>query len=148
MEPLKTFDEGKDPDAKIDYTIRWGAPAWLTATAYVYGAWVYDTTDGKFYRCIVGHTSGAARTDDKKKWTLQKKRLWLDPETDEQITTAVFTVPAGLTKESETNDGYTATVWLSGGTAGTTYKVTCRITTDNATARIDDRTIEIPVVER
>lgn len=55
---------------------------------------------------------------------------------DDTITAAAFTVPAGLTKVSEDHTGTNATVWLSGGTAGQRYTVTCRVTT--AGGRTDD----------
>jgi len=42
--------------------------------------------------------------------------------------------------------GTKATVWLSGGTLGTKYRVTCRLTTTGG--RIDDRSITINVVSR
>lgn len=40
----------------------------------------------------------------------------------------------------------TVVAWISGGTAGTTYRVTCRIVT--AGGRTDDRSIFIKVKER
>ncbi len=39
-----------------------------------------------------------------------------------------------------------ATAWLTGGTAGQTYRVTCRVTT--TAGRIDDRSITVRVAER
>ena len=38
--------------------------------------------------------------------------------------------------------------WLSGGTAGYVYDVTCHMTTDNATPRTDDRTMKVRIQER
>jgi hypothetical protein len=69
---------------------------------------------------------------------------WL--ATGEQITTSTWIVPDGITKDSESNDTTTATVWLSGGTAGETYEITNRITTNQG--RTDDRTLRILVRER
>jgi hypothetical protein len=44
--------------------------------------------------------------------------------------TPVWTItPSGLTKDSQTNTTTTSTIWLSGGVAGVTYTVNCRITT-------------------
>lgn len=68
---------------------------------------------------------------------------WLGVDT---ITTSDWIVPTGITKQSETNTATTATIWLSGGTAGTKYQLTNRITT--AGGRTDDRTITISVKER
>lgn len=62
------------------------------------------------------------------------------------ITTSTWTVPPGITKQSDGHDDGVATIWLSGGTAGTTYKLTNRITT--AQGCTDERTIPITVRER
>lgn len=63
---------------------------------------------------------------------------WLGADT---ITNAAFTVPAGLTKQSETFNATSATVWLAGGTAGTSYNVNCRVTT--AAGRVVDRSFRV-----
>lgn len=68
---------------------------------------------------------------------------WLDGDT---IQSAAWTVPAGLTNAAESYSSDTAYIWLSGGTAGSTYPVQCRISTVGG--RIDDRTIQIIVKER
>lgn len=68
---------------------------------------------------------------------------WLD---DDTIEDSSFTVPSGITKQSETFDDTTTTVWLSGGTAGQIYTVINRIRTLGG--RIDDRTIQIRVTEK
>ena len=64
----------------------------------------------------------------------------------ETISSSAFTVATGLTKDSESDTDTTAIVWLSGGTAGTDYLVTCRITTNQA--RTDDRSVTIRVRQR
>lgn len=48
---------------------------------------------------------------------------------DDTIATATITTQAGLTVDSQSKTATTATVWLSGGTKGQLYTVTCRITT-------------------
>lgn len=68
---------------------------------------------------------------------------WLDGDT---ISTSAWSADAGITVDSDSNNTTSTTVWLSGGTAGTTYEVTNQITT--AAGRTDDRTIRIKVVER
>lgn len=81
---------------------------------------------------------------------------WLDGDT---IASATWTVTSGLTKGAESiNSGSVvlngvprpaasvATVWLSGGTAGTTYTVTCRVVT--AAGRTEDRSFRVQVVAR
>ena len=71
---------------------------------------------------------------------------WLD--TTETISSAVFTASTGLTVDSSsvTDTNTSATVWLSGGTAGTSYTVACKIVT--SAGRTDERTITISVIER
>jgi len=65
---------------------------------------------------------------------------WLGSDT---ISSSLFTVGAGLTIDSQSNTTTTATVWLSGGTAGQKYKVNCHIVT--AAGREDDRSFDILV---
>ncbi len=60
--------------------------------------------------------------------------------------TPVVTVDPGLNLDLQTNDTTTVTVWLSGGTVGQVYKVSCRITT--AAGRTDERTALIQVTDR
>ena len=68
---------------------------------------------------------------------------WLSTDT---ISNVSWTVPAGITSPSASNTTKIATVWLSGGTAGQSYDLLCRITT--AGGRTDDRTITITVRNR
>lgn len=70
---------------------------------------------------------------------------WLDG--DEEIDVSTFIVSSGITVNSTSNTATSATVWLSGGTAGV-YRVTNRVTTDSIPARTDDRSITIRVKER
>lgn len=64
------------------------------------------------------------------------------------ISTATVTASSGLTVDSSsiTDTNTTVTAWLSGGTAGTKYAVTCHIVT--AQDREDDRTVSVLVQER
>ena len=64
----------------------------------------------------------------------------------ETITASTVTVDAGLTKDSATNTTTKATVWLSGGVVGTTYKVVNNVVTNQG--RTDERTIAIRVTDR
>ncbi|MGD9099824.1 MAG: hypothetical protein PVF45_05035 [Anaerolineae bacterium] len=68
---------------------------------------------------------------------------WLGSDT---IQTSAWTVASGLTEESNSKTDTTATVWLSGGTAGKTYRVTNHIVTVGG--REDDRSFWIVVQER
>lgn len=74
-------------------------------------------------------------------WTDQ---LTLTP-TPDTITAMAWTVPAGLTAGAQYHATGIATTWLSGGTAGTDYAVTCRITT--AAGRVIERNVRLLVRE-
>ncbi len=62
------------------------------------------------------------------------------------ISTSTWTVDSGITQDSESETSTKATIWLSGGTAGVTYKAVNKIVT--AGARTIERTIYITVVQR
>ncbi len=68
---------------------------------------------------------------------------WLGTDT---ISASVWIVPDGITKESDTNDTTTTTIWLSSGTSGSHYNLTNRITTLGG--RTEDRTGVLKVKER
>lgn len=68
---------------------------------------------------------------------------WLAGDT---ISNSTWNVPAGLTSTGSASTATSATVWLSGGTAGLSYEVSNRITTANG--RTDDRSIIIKVEQR
>lgn len=69
---------------------------------------------------------------------------WLNGDT--LVAGTTVTVPAGLTKVSETFNTTTATVWISGGTAGATYNVSCHIVT--AAGREEDQSIRLKVKQK
>lgn len=73
--------------------------------------------------------------------------LWLgDGET---ISNAEFIVDPGISIDSEKGSSFTnktATVWLSGGTEGQVYRITCRVTTSEG--RIDDRSFTLRCTNR
>lgn len=64
--------------------------------------------------------------------------------------TAGYTITAatGITADSDsrTDTNTSVTVWLSGGTAGETYTLECKIVT--SASRTDERTMTIVVLER
>lgn len=71
---------------------------------------------------------------------------WSDWLVTDTIATSTWTVPTGITKDSSSNTTTTATVWLSGGTAGVSYTVVNRIVT--AAGRTEDRSVVLMVLER
>lgn len=68
---------------------------------------------------------------------------WLGADT---ITSSDWIVPTGLTRVSQSNTTKTTSVWLSGGTVDTLYRLTNRITTTGG--REDERSLHIKIVER
>lgn len=65
-----------------------------------------------------------------------------------QISSVAWDVPAGLTSESTSSTTTTASLYYSGGTAGTTYTIRCRVTSNESPARIDDRSVTVRIAER
>ena len=61
----------------------------------------------------------------------------------ETISSYTITAASGLAVDSFTlaNSSTTVVVWISGGTAGTTYTLACRITT--SAGRTEERTVNI-----
>lgn len=64
----------------------------------------------------------------------------------ETITAVTWVLETGIVNDHTSATTTSATIWLTGGTAGTTYLVTCRIST--SAGRIDDRSAKIKVQER
>jgi hypothetical protein len=64
----------------------------------------------------------------------------------ETISTSTWVVPAGITKDSDTSNTTSATIWLSSGTSGAQYTVTNRIVTNQGRTR--DQSLLIQVVDR
>lgn len=67
----------------------------------------------------------------------------LDGDTIDDVT---FLLPDGLTSVSSSNTTTTATIFVSGGSAGSIYRITCRVET--AGGRTFDRTVRVRVRER
>lgn len=70
-------------------------------------------------------------------------REWLG---DDTITSSVWTLPAGIVNSGTTYSTSTATIWLAGGTAGTSYSVYNTIITVGG--RTEKRTIKINALDR
>lgn len=78
--------------------------------------------------------------DYQQNWT-----AWMP--TGDAINTVTWTADSGITVETSpaaTNTATTATVWLGGGTLGTSYKITGQITT--TAGRIAQRVTTINIV--
>ncbi len=70
---------------------------------------------------------------------------WLGSDT---ISTSSWVVPNGITKDSDTNDTTSTTIWLSGGVLGNKYTVLNRIQTGNSPTRVADRSAYIKMVTK
>jgi hypothetical protein len=66
---------------------------------------------------------------------------WLAPNGDTISNAVVASSTTGITPQSTTWTTTQTTTWVTGGTAGTSYNITVRITTTGG--RQDDRTITI-----
>ena len=77
-------------------------------------------------------------------WLATGETIAVDSETGKKLIT--ITADTGITVDSSTEDDGKVTVWLSGGTAGTTYRVECLIAT--TAGRTDERSLWITVQER
>jgi hypothetical protein len=66
---------------------------------------------------------------------------------DETIVSSTWTVPVGITQTTPAPgiNGSMATIWLTGGTVGTTYRITNHVTTDQG--RDDQRSFKITIAD-
>ncbi len=64
-------------------------------------------------------------------------------DVSDTIAASDWLFPDGLNKELDSFTDTTTTVWISGGTAGTSYTVTNRITT--AAGRVNDQSVKLKV---
>ena len=71
--------------------------------------------------------------------------LFLSSET---VASSTWTVPSGITKDSDSFDATSATIWLSGGTLTETYTLTNTITTTSTPVRTATRSFVITMGDR
>jgi hypothetical protein len=62
------------------------------------------------------------------------------------VGSAVWTLPSGITKNSQGDTATASTIWLSGGTAGASYTVACKVIT--SAGRSDERSFLVAVKQR
>jgi hypothetical protein len=86
-------------------------------------------------------------------WPFKDPNEVLDYEIDwaariggDTISTVTWTVPGGITKNSDALAGDITVIWLSGGTAGTNYDIGCRVVTTGG--RTYDETVTLNVSNR
>jgi hypothetical protein len=68
---------------------------------------------------------------------------WTDRLDEDTITSSDWTVPDGITQDSESSSTTTATIWLSGGTLGDTYVLLNRVVT--AGGRTMDQSVRLKI---
>lgn len=83
--------------------------------------------------------SGLKDPDDEADYKL----LWANNLGSDTISASEWILPAGITQESDSHTDTTATVRLSGGTAGQQYEITNRV--DTASGQQFDQSITIYV---
>ena len=71
---------------------------------------------------------------------------WSASATGDAIASVAWSVPAGLTNVATSNTSTTATIRLSGGTAGQVYVVVCTVT--HASGQVNRRRFAVAVVAR
>lgn len=71
---------------------------------------------------------------------------WSARLNSDTISTSVWTVPDGITGATQSNTTTSTTLWLSGGTDGSSYDILNRITT--AGGRTMDQTVRIAIAEK
>lgn len=148
--------EQKDPDVAKTYSIDWFKELVTPAprsTAVALGAIVrtplVDT--GLLYECTV-----AGRTQERYPWhwpalageTLRDGSVvWTARHPSDvsasAVSSAVWTVPTGITLDSQAEDGFFTHATLSGGTDGEDYDLVCRMTP--SVGDVAERTITVRV---
>lgn len=64
----------------------------------------------------------------------------------ETLSSATWTVPTGITEDSTQLGSDSAKIWLSGGTAGESYTIACKVVT--SASRTDERSFVVQVENR
>lgn len=146
--------EEKDPDVPAEYVIDWSdvlvdaAPRSRDVAAGVFVRAQRDT--GWYYECTVaGRTAahypdwpraeGATVQDGSAQWTARHP----NDSTIPAVQSAAWTVPAGITKDSQSEAGFLTRITLSGGTDGEDYEIICTMTP--TVGNPVEQTIVVPV---
>ncbi|MDB4726112.1 hypothetical protein OAF54_01655 [bacterium] len=61
---------------------------------------------------------------------------------------SIVVTSENVTVDSSSVSGNDVTIWVSGGSAGSTGKITVKVTTSNATARVFERSFAVKVEEK
>jgi hypothetical protein len=147
--------DAKDPDVAATYTIDWHDELVIEAFreySFAAGVFVQAQRDtGWYYECTTaGRTArnypqqwpraaGETVNDGSVVWTARHPSSSTVP----LVSSATWTVPAGLTLDSQSESGALTSIVVSGGTDGVDYDVLCRMTPTSGS--IAEKTITIPV---
>jgi len=143
----------KDPNVPATYSINWHDQLVREPRRdfdFASGVFVRPQRGtGFYYECTTaGRTSAyypvwpreAAQTiaDGSVVWTTRAPSASIP-----DVSTAVWTVPSGITKDSQLEDGPITYITLSGGTDGEDYDILCRMTPSSG--NVAEQTITVPV---
>lgn len=146
--------DAKDPDVAATYTIDWHDELVIEAFreyAFGPGAFVQAQRDtGWYYECTTaGRTArnypqwpraaGQTVNDGSVVWTARHPTGSGVP----QVSSAVWTLPSGITKDSQSESGALTNIVLSGGTDGVDYEILCRMTP--SAGSVIEKTITVQV---
>jgi hypothetical protein len=150
---MTTLDP-KDPDVEATYSIDWSRELVTEAkrdqdftlgafarphlgTGFYYEATTAGRTAARYPRWP--RSAGETVNDGSVVWTARAPSAATLPS----VASATWTVPDGITLESQSEDGFFTHVTLSGGTDGESYELTCRMTDSNGVIREQSITIEV-----
>lgn len=106
-------------------------------------AWLFEVTTAgrlsRFYPSSIPRAAGQTLNDGSAVLTCRHP----DDVTVPEVSSVAWTVPSGLTKDSQRESGSRAYVTLSGGTDGVDYEVVCRMTP--TAGNVIEQTITVPV---
>lgn len=144
----------KDPDVPATYSIDWRRELIgeaLRQTEFVSGAVVRPQRGtGFYYECTTAgltgrqyptwpRAGGEVVRDGSVEWTARHP----DDASVPTVSSAVWTVPDGITKDSQSETDTHTHITLSGGTDGEDYELTCRMTPSSGNAVDQSVTIEV-----
>ena len=148
--------DAKDPDVAATYDINWHDDLVIAATRrldvsltqflrypHIDTGFYYEVTTagrlGQFYPNRLPRATGQTVTDGSAVLTARHPSA----STLTAISSAVWTVPTGITKDSQTESGFRTFITLSDGTDGEDYELTCLMTPNSGNPI--EQTIVIPV---
>lgn len=146
--------DAKDPDVPATYSIDWRRHLIgeaLRETEFVQGAVVRpERATGFYYECTTAgltkarypvwpRVSGETVQDGSVVWTARHP----DTPSLPSVQSATWTVPSGITKDSQSERATHTHITLSGGTDGEDYELTCRMTPSSGNVVEQSITVQV-----